>query len=353
MSETQSQLVRLLRAARQSSPQGLRAALRPVVKRVLPDELRSSVVKSQVFQADRWIGSRNTFRADGKIRHVFFVCGCYKSGTHWVQNILNLHPDVHVDGEFHFDILRDVGVHLTTVHWFRGNKPEYQETIQDVTEVAMRRMMYLGSRSKPDARWIGDRTPGPLSTVLRDAPQIFIVRDVRDVLISWSYHHLRIDNENGIAPHLRQVWKPMHEQFMRDPKSFDPLDGLLGYEPWLRMHAQQWAQINRQSRAYRDQLENNGTRVLELRYEEMHRDLPTQINRIYSFLNVDPELAEKPSHETRTLPGFATGNNPTSHYRSGKTEQWKGLLTTKICDIIKEEAGEELIAAGYEDNMDW
>jgi hypothetical protein len=351
MDHPDTQLTKLLRYAKSASPEGLRTAVRPVVQRVLPEHLRAEL-RDTVHAADRWIDNHYTIQADGQKRHFFFLCGCFKSGTHWVPNLLNLHPHASIRGEFHFEALRNAVDHLTNVHWFLGSEPALQEVAVDASEVMIRRMIFAATRERPGAIWLGDRSPNPLRTIIRGAPQIIITRDVRDVLVSWSFHHMRVDTEMGIALPFREKWKEASVGFHADPEGFNPLDGLLGHEGWVRHHARHWANVSRQSREALPRLRKDGTTVLELQYEQMHADLAGEVARLYKFLNLDPALAMPPSAESKTLAGFKKEDRR-SFFRKGEVGEWQETLTDRICTIIKEEAGEEMVLAGYEENLNW
>ena len=360
MNTSDTQLIRFLRYAKSASPEGLRAAVHPVVRRVLPEQLRARVRETPrvplsplgLTVADTWVDNHYTILADGQKRHFFFLCGCYKSGTHWAQNLINLHPHAHIRGEFHFEVFRRGIDHLTTPHWFLGSEPDLREVVIDASEILVRRMLFAANREKRSAIWLGDRTPNPIHTIIRGAPQIYIIRDVRDVLISWSFHHLHNKSELDVDPPFREKWREASARFQNDPDSFNPLDGLLGHEGWIRHHARHWAGVCRQSRKALPRFRDEGTPILELRYEQLHADLPTELARLYKFLNLDPSLAEPPSTKSRTLPGFKKENRR-SFFRKGAVGEWQETLTDQLCSIIKEEAGEELIAAGYEKDLNW
>lgn len=357
LEQRETQLTRLLRHARNATPEGLRSVLRPVVRRVVPEQVRAGVHEpppsvSGLLACDRWVENRYTIDDGGTLRRFFFLCGCFKSGTNWVQNLLNLHPHCRVRGEFHFEVLRGAVDHLTSVYWFLGSGPRLREVAFDASEAMVRRMVYAATRDKPGAIWLGDRTPNPLGRVIRGAPQIIITRDVRDVLVSWSFHHMRVDNEMGIAVPFRERWAASRPAFAADPEGFDPLDGLLGDEGWVRHHARHWAQVCRASRESLPALRGEGAPVLELRYEGLHADLDGEVSRLYSFLGLDASLAEPPSERTKTRPGFKAENRK-SFYRRGAVGEWRDVLPDRIREIIKEEAGEELVLAGYEKDHDW
>lgn len=352
-----TQLTRLLRSAKNATPEGLRSVLRPVVRAVVPEEVRANVHEPPasprgLLACDRYVDNHYTINDGGTLRRFFFLCGCFKSGTNWVQNLLNLHPHASVRGEFHFEVLRNAVDQLTNVYWFLGSKPRLREVAMDGSEAMVRRMVYASTRDKPGATWLGDRTPNPLRTVIRGAPQIIITRDVRDVLVSWSFHHMRVDTEMGIAVPFRECWAEARPRFLEDPQGFNPLDGLLGHEGWVRHHANHWAHICRASREARPKLEEEGTPVLELKYEQLHADLDGEVERLYRFLGLDPSLAEAPSERTKTRPGFGREDRK-SFYRKGAVGEWEDVLPENIRGIIKECAGEEMIAAGYAEDLDW
>ena len=355
MDHADSQITKILRYAKNASPEGLRAAVRPVVRRVLPEQVRARVrdlERNNSTAADRWVDNHYTIKVDGQKRHFFFVCGGFKSGTHWVQNLLNLHPQVFVQGEYHFEYTKNAIDHLTSVHWFLSSKPELGEIAVDTFEMMVRRMIWEGAREHRGAIWLGDRTPNPLMTTIRGAPLISITRDVRDVLVSWSFHHTRVEHETGIALPFREKWAQARAKFLADPDAFNPLDGLLGDEGWVRHHARHWADVCRRSREAKPKLDELGTRVLELQYEQIHADLEGERGRLYRFLGLDPALAREPSAATKTLPGFKQENRR-SFFRKGAVGEWHETLDESLCKIIKEEAGEEMIAAGYEKDLNW
>lgn len=295
---------------------------------------------------------RHAIRVDDRVVNLFFLMGCFKSGTNWVQNILNLHPLVDLRGEFHFEVVLKAIEHSRSVHWFRGSAAKFREAWNDAGESVVRSIMRIAAHDKPGVRWLGDRSPGALRTVIRGAPHIVITRDFRDVLVSWSFHHLRVTNEEGIGVPFRDLWRRASEAFRADPEGFNPMDGLLGHEPYVRKHARTWAEIVRTTRRNAPLMRDEGTPVLELRYESLHEDLAGNRRRLFEHLGLDPGDAAEPSPETKTTPGFEKEDRA-SFYRRGKVGDWKRYLDDRIVRTIKEVAGEELIAEGYEKDLNW
>jgi hypothetical protein len=96
----------------------------------------------------------------------------------------------------------------------------------------------------------------------------------------------------------------------------------------------------------------DGTPVHLVRYEDLHRELEVFRPELYRFLGLDPSEAEKPSHETKTLPGFKKVDLK-SATRKGQTGDWQNHFNARITRIFKEEAGDALIQAGYEKDLKW
>lgn len=95
----------------------------------------------------------------------FFVCGYMRSGTNWVENLLNLHPNIICQGEFHLDQLRvkfdstmnETWYSLLQKEQFRAKAVENFEYFLKSTIFAT--AMEENSISNKDPKWLGDRTP--------------------------------------------------------------------------------------------------------------------------------------------------------------------------------------------------
>src|SRR5215211_2785725 len=120
---------------------------------------------------------------------IFFLRGMQKSGTKWMGNLLNLHPRILCRGEYHFGVLDDA---IKRWHQINGLTRSLGEAAtQNLTAFIERSV--TSNPSKPDIVWFGDRTPGEIDRgVLPDAPRIFLLRDGRDILVSRTYHYLRL-----------------------------------------------------------------------------------------------------------------------------------------------------------------
>lgn len=291
---------------------------------------------------------------NGDRRHrFFFITGCYKSGTHWVQNILNLHPEVNARGEFHLETLGRAVDELVSTHWYMTARPRLRGVIDDSYHAFIRRVMFTETRDKPHATWIGDRTPRLMTELLPGAPIVNIRRDGRDVMVSWNFHHLRTKKLDNLLPEMRPLAEKFNARFQSDPSAFsEPGTGYLSDEHWFRSHARIWADMVLRELAEAPRLRERGTPVLQLVYERMHEDAASAQASLYKFLGLDPSVAAPLSHETRTLPGFDEPS-PTKFYRKGAVGEWRDMFTAQQCAWFVEVAGEALVRAGYEVDASW
>lgn len=302
--------------------------------------------------ADNTAGNPWTIRVGDREHKFFFVSGCYKSGTHWIQNLLNLHPKANVKGEFHFEPLQVGYLELVNTRWYVSAKPRLRQTADASFHDFVRRMMYMETRDKPSAVWLGDRTPRAIGEYLHGAPQINIIRDGRDVMVSWNFQHLRSKQPENLLPEMQEIALRCNADFLQNPAPYmRPDTGFMADEWWFRHHARLWAKIVGQDLVEAPSLREYGVPVLQIVYEKLHKDFAGGVRELYEFLGLDPQEAQKPSDLTRTLPGFE--GDPTKFFRKGATGEWPEYFTHKQKKWFKEEAGEVLIAAGYEKDNTW
>ena len=120
-------------------------------------------------------------------KRIFFACGAPKSGTTWLQRVLDAHPQVQCSGEGHFierftiplaGVLRDYAAHMNQVagRVYEG-QPYYPSIEQeDLDRIARGFILDRLMRRKPGTgvRWMGDKTPrytGHLPQLLRLFPR--------------------------------------------------------------------------------------------------------------------------------------------------------------------------------------
>jgi hypothetical protein len=286
---------------------------------------------------------------------VFFIRGYMRSGTNWVCNLVNLHPQILAAGEFHLQRVQDAFDGLLDRDSPIATRLS-DGTARESLESWVRECIVSGVpwRNKLSAVWLGDRTPARLEPFLiAGAPTILVVRDGRDVLVSRTYHLFARD---GVGDHAFRNLPRMREKrnvFLDDPDYFrDRPHELLDDEDWVRASARQWADHVAADRRTLDRIAAGLLQapVLRVRYEELHADTVAWRERMFGLLDVEPTRAAP--LDDLTTAGFPR-EDVRSHYRRGAIGDWRKYFTPTVADWYKEEAGEQLIEEGYEQDLDW
>ena len=147
----------------------------------------------------------------------FFVCGAAKSGTTWLQRLLDAHPQVVCSGEGHF--VEKLALPILQI------KEQYNRVLAQAAEVVYEGKPYyqqLGDpdlvphirsfiislmkrRLKPDARAIGDKTTryyeflDHLKGLFPCARFLHIIRDPRDIAVSSLYQGMRNGHPDALV----------------------------------------------------------------------------------------------------------------------------------------------------------
>jgi hypothetical protein len=167
-------------------------------------------------------------------KQVFFIGGAPKSGTTWLQLMLNAHPEISCRGEGHFPdrllpvLVRAMKEHNATLEMknrsiFDGLDGQPLFTNRHVYYLAAAAMsVMLGQPPKAQAaHCVGDKTPDNvrffplLATLFPRARFIHLVRDGRDCTVSAWFHNLRVDavaltrrfpSLGDFASYYAQIW---------------------------------------------------------------------------------------------------------------------------------------------------
>lgn len=268
--------------------------------------------------------------------NVFFVCGAPKSGTTWLQRILDAHPEVTCSGEGHFidrfsapaaQVVRAYNQQLTDVgRYVYEGRPYYDAVDQAEFDEIVRGFILkrLRARAGEETRWVGDKTPGytsHLPQLLRlfpDARFFHIVRDPRDVAVSRMAHAHRVGAAEALTP------------------------GTVAFRRSLTTAVRLWCEAITAVDAFA--AEHPG-RVHEIRYRALHADPVGEIARIFAFLGAPTHeiLMERIAAETsfRTMAGRPAGEEDLSSFlRKGVPGDWTSRLDAASVSYIVEACGE-------------
>jgi len=139
------------------------------------------------------------------------------------------------------------------------------------------------------------------------------------------------------------------DAFQKDPWYFrDHPQELLSNEEVVRESMRWWTEHLRSDR--QTAASHPTLRVLTLKYEDFHSDIESNRNRMYDFLEVDPNQAAAVPEQ---LMPVLDQERPNEFNRKGQIGDWKNYMTNQSKVWINEEAGEELIRNGYVQSLDW
>ncbi|MHC4949151.1 MAG: sulfotransferase family protein [Planctomycetota bacterium] len=292
------------------------------------------------MNAPDWYRAALDHAAAVAARQVLFVVGCQKSGTTWLQRLLDAHPAVRCDGEGHFSDVLGPLVQLAVQEYNQTPKATWALSNDDLFS-AVRLLVdsqlarHLAAAPDPAAvRWLGDKTPeGALAVDLLDrlhpeARFVHCIRDGRDGAVSGWAHLARQGGEHRFA-------------------SFAEYAEYFAAEHWRK-----YILAARQSAAAR------GGRVLEVRYEDLHADPRAETGRLLAFLDVvrdDATVAacvEAARFETLTG-GRAPGEEDrASHFRKGVVGDWRECFDAEAARRFDAAAGDLIAELGYEPTGD-
>lgn len=295
-------------------------------------------------------------RADsGRTYRLFFLCGHPKSGTNWVSNVLNLHPKINCQGEFRFEALRRAFDSIQSHWWHVAHHEPARSAAEECFRDSVKRIMAAAAGAKPDATWIGDRTPRCVRPFLPGAPNILVLRDPRDILVSWAHQEIREAGPVFQMHDMPRRLADVRRRFLADPLLFQKKPhALFADEQWVRLLARRCRthmnnDLDTLARAEKGELDGP---VRVVRYERLHADPEGERSALYEFLNLDPAEAAPLSDDTNTRPGFQR-EDPTRFYRKGRVGDWRLHFSQSAKRWFLDEAGDLLVRLEYEPDNRW
>lgn len=279
-------------------------------------------------------------------RGLFFIMGFLKSGTTWLQLLLDAHPEIACKGEAHFwdtffeDLLKSVDHFNRRKQWlaettFQDLEPFPgidREDVAAVMRLIVSRVLQRAAGGK-DARLYGEKTPNtihyiePAAAIFPGAKFVHLVRDGRDAAVSCWFHYQRVKPEQ------------VAERWGGDFAAF------------LETSAQQWAQETAKGHAAAARWPE---RVIELRYEDLLAAPEATLARLLEGLGVAAD--EGAVADCLAAADFAklSGGRQTGEedrgafFRKGVAGDWREHFDDAMAARFSELAGDQLKAYGYE-----
>ena len=277
-------------------------------------------------------------------RKLFFVAGQGKSGTTWLQLILDAHPEICCRGEGHLGdvLLPALGESLERYNgYIRHNNSLFKELpdyptlpygpSRSLLQSACALLLYEQCEGEVPPL-IGERTPANIVCINRlheifpDAHFVHVIRDVRDIAVSFWFHGLRtnpdwIQSEYGslesVAVRLAESWVKTILGARHVARSMDD--------------------------AYH-----------EICYEHLHKDFDETLGPLLEQLgaSVSDEILQT-CHDASAFENVSGGREAgiedrQSHFRKGVVGDWREHLEPVTAERVSEIAGELIRDFGYE-----
>ncbi|MEL7472858.1 MAG: sulfotransferase [Planctomycetota bacterium] len=286
---------------------------------------------------------------NGRRYKLFFMTGFPRSGTNWCGAVLNRHPKIHISGEYHFEMLANGFRDLWKNPWQMAAAPQYKGVAEEAMRESIRRILVEGAHARPEAEWIGDRTPRWFDVLLPGAPHMMMLRDPRDILVSFLHHDL---SKGGFLLRLTAVRKELEalrERFLADENLFKNEPQLLmANETYVRAALQQMKFFAERGveAIEQDRKGELGAPLLLVRYEALHDNTEAERGRMYEFLGLDPAEATPLDEQSYSKPGLKE-DTPTGMFRGGRVGDWRTYFTEDARRWFEDEIGELSRALGY------
>jgi len=280
-------------------------------------------------------------------KNLFFVFGYPKSGTTWLQHLLNGHPEIACVGESLFTRLMPLlesaadkyNKQVAEINEVRLQNKVYPKLTQDhvdsllVTAIAL---MLGDMTNNTSVKCVGDKTPEYFkdselfARLFPKAKFIHVIRDGRDVSISGWFQNLRLYGD---------------KYRKRYPDLYSYINESAAYE---------WIEGIKEGRKFK-QTHPNG--YLELKYEDLHINPESTVMSMLRFLEVDPsdEMVQKcldAGAFSKLSKGREKGEeNRKSFFRKGTSGDWKNHYDQKCLDAFMHHAGDMIRELGYEEGF--
>lgn len=321
---------------------------------------------------------------------VFFVVGQGKSGTTWLRNVLNSHPEILCKGEGRFferDFVQVAPLEDLESGWLKSVQPsslygaisssEYLRTwiersvwsdgenvdehLGNLSRLAVN--YFLTQRlSKTDKKVVGDKTTFSSGEIVNEIGAIYpegrvihMIRDGRDVAVSMIHHMWNYSKDVGAFYDLESEDLEKRDAYRENPAS--ALAEGLFTEKRLTNIARSWAR--HVGKAVDDGPALLGGNYAEVRYEDLLQRPEEEVGRLLRFLGADVnEETVKRCIEAGSFEKWSEGRErgeeeSSSFYRKGIAGDWKNIFTEDDKRVFKKAAGELLIRLCYERGYDW
>lgn len=302
-----------------------------------------------------------------------FAVGHSRSGTTWLQRLLNSHPEVLCKGSGMF-FGRDAALHpgrttlsavlgnsdeLRTWHDMRPNDWSHPDFERDLSGMMRSFIGYTveNALAKSGKRIAVDRTPHYVSyldeihAVFPETRIVHIIRDGRDSAISNLHAVWNTARDRGGPVDLEREEIERRDAYLQDPQGYLESGRSIFTEGRINGMAKRWARTLRKGRD--DGRELFGDGYLELHYESLLEDTVSGLVELFGFIGADGDgetlqrIADENSFERWS--GRRPGEEQSgSFFRKGVAGDWRGVFNERDREAFERHAGDLLAELGYE-----
>lgn len=267
-----------------------------------------------------------------------FIGGMPRSGTTWVQQLLNAHPQILGMGETQF-VSRLAPALIGVLDRYTNTRDEasavWAPSHGEISDVAKQRVLRsafyeiaLDATADTDLAHIsllGEKTPENTNHL----PLL------RQLFPGFKYVHVVRDCRDGVF----SAWYRFRSK----------LPASMTLTEYAAVYADEW--VKRNQMVERDA---DPGRTIRVRYEDLHANIDDQAARLFSFLDVSTDLADiRVAVDQSAFKVLSKGRDigeveQTSHYRRGEVGGWADEADQQVVDIVVDRAGDLMTAYGYE-----
>jgi hypothetical protein len=340
----------------------------------------------------------------------FVVVGSSKSGTTWLQKMLDSHPQIRCHFQLPIFPLRNTDLFYPSRVVYKSVKSPYRDVFTDNAEEKKykatldficglnllnpdysdslskgydraQRMYIKGLQRKlirtvvqellsdtADKEIFGTKAYTDLHELFDafpDAKVIHIVRDGRDVCVSKRFHTLRkgiyymgdeksqilrLFNGHLLSFRIIQFLRRRFNCFGEDWYMRNEMERPLFTRMSLTKFAEDWRRIVEYILTFNRKYPEKLTTV---RYERLIDDGPRQVENILSFLNADADSKTVDTLIEKTRFDRMNKGDKNSFFRKGISGDWKNYFNDDDVRVFKSIAGQLLLALGYESDDTW
>lgn len=275
----------------------------------------------------------------------FFVTGSPKSGTTWLQKMLDGHQQVVCSGEGAFieriaspiaKMREDYNKHQTLVaERVYGHRSYYEPISMSDIAPAIRLiiMSLMNKRVYDGVLAIGDKTPRHnffllgLDSLFPEAKFINIVRHPYDVAVSKLFHASRAGYEDALEA------------------------GSASRAPMVEQAAKDWAVAQQRVADFKQKYPG---RMIEVKYEKLLEQPVEEATKLFKYLGVslDQDIVkaavDAASFETLSGGRSPGAEDPNSFFRKGIAGDWKNQFEPAMTQLVDSHCLQIMKRYGYE-----